>query len=116
MGVALLSLKWMIALSAAGLVAGVILVIAGDSVSTVRGTMIAVFFQIVGLGLVFRYLQKGSQIATWLFGLWCVFLLIAGITSSASLIAVIPYAQAVLGFVGLAGLWAARRGKVADLA
>ena len=114
MDVALLSLKVMIAVCATGLVAGVVLVLVGDPDSSLSGTMIAIAIQIGLLFLLLKYLARGSQAAKWIFGLWCAFLFLTGITTKPSLFATIDYALAVLGFVGLAGLWSTRRDNKAD--
>ncbi|MCV2871576.1 hypothetical protein OEZ71_04630 [Defluviimonas sp. WL0050] len=102
MNLALLTLKVMVWISGLALVLSTALHVAGQA--GLRGTIVGLLVQTVILLLAGYFLRRGSRAAAIIFGLWCAFLFIDGITSAPSLVALINYGFAVLGFVGLTGI------------
>jgi len=72
--------------------------------TTIPSAFTGLIIQIVLLAILHALLRKDSGFAAAIFGLWCLFLLFSGISTAPALGALIDYAFAVLGFVGLAGL------------
>jgi hypothetical protein len=102
MNLTLPTLKVMVWISGLALVLSTALHVAGQA--SLRGTIVGLLVQTLTLLLVGYFLRRGSRVAAIIFGLWCAFLFIDGITSPPSLVALINYGFAVIGFVGLAGI------------
>jgi hypothetical protein len=104
MDLAITSLRIIIGVT---LVAVVALFIVGGFMpeSIVWPSVVAFAVQGVALYIVLIFLRKGWRGAALLFVLFCLNLLIGGITAPFSVISIIDYGLATVGFVGIYGVW-----------